>query len=298
MSISLISFKQATPANVLSTYLLSKGIQAKVHEALIDDTENNQERKIKVFQVLLEQQADLEQASSITQDFLKNPNDSKYQQAAWNTGKVIYSSSSMFGGLGFDPIKNWQQYLVTHCVGITCLVTFLLMYLGYSNEVFSALKIEYFEDLVSNHQWWRLIGPNFMHASFVHLVSNLLWWCLLASKLERTLGSSALIAFFIVSSLAANVAQLVYSGPNFLGMSGVVYALFGFMWLLGRLRPSWGLALPNGVIVFMLLWLILGYAKVLPVSMANEAHAFGLISGLLLALLLHQVTGSFSKPKS
>ena len=137
-----------------------------------------------------------------------------------------------------------------------------------------------------------------MHGSLMHVVMNLFWWWLLASKFERTFGTSSLILLFVVSSLASNVAQLMYNGPNFLGLSGVVYALFGFTWWISWLRPNWGLFLPKGIIVFMLIWLVLGYADIFWVSFANEAHTFGLISGCLLALLLHQLTALVSKNKS
>ena len=44
----------------------------------------------------------------------------------------------------------------------------------------------------------------------------------------------------------------------------------------------------------MLIWMVIGFADVLFVSMANEAHLSGLIIGCLAALVLHQSSGKRS----
>ena len=46
------------------------------------------------------------------------------------------------------------------------------------------------------------------------------------------------------------------------------------------------MTLPRAIVGFMLVWLVIGYADVLWVNMANTAHLVGLISGCLLAALL------------
>lgn len=95
-----------------------------------------------------------------------------------------------------------------------------------------------------------------------------------------------LLLIFLVSAVFSNLAQALVSGPNFGGLSGVVYALLGFVWWAGWLKPSWGFALPKAVVGFMLVWLVLGYADILWVSMANTAHTVGLVSGCLMAWML------------
>lgn len=149
-----------------------------------------------------------------------------------------------------------------------------------------------FSVLAQNHEWWRLLGPAFIHFSALHIIFNLLWWGMLGAKIERTLGISMLLIVFLVSATISNAAQALFSDPVqgnlflFGGLSGVVYAVMGFVWWLGWLRPSWGLSLPNSIVGFMLVWLVIGYADILWVSMANAAHTAGLISGCLLAAIL------------
>lgn len=304
MATPLLKFTQEKPAQLLLAYFKKEGIAAEIvkrqanitldeHQATGPENSSAQE----VYELSVINAEDVERAIALSQEFLSSPGASKYQQAAWDMGEASSSAGPLFGDLKLESLLHWRKHLFTHFIGITCVLIFVFQYLGYGEQIFSALKIQYFSELSQNHEWWRLIGPNFMHGSFIHAVMNLFWWWLLASKLERLFGTSSLVLLFVVSSLASNIAQLMYTGPNFLGLSGVVYALFGFIWWISWLRPSWGLFLPRGIIVFMLIWLIIGYADIFWVSFANEAHTFGLISGCVLALLLHQFTTLFGNKK-
>ena len=72
-------------------------------------------------------------------------------------------------------------------------------------------------------------------------------------------------------------------GPNFGGLSGVVYGLLGYGWIYRALNPKQPPLVSNAIIGFMLIWLILGFADMLPVGMANWAHLGGLLSGMAYA---------------
>lgn len=129
---------------------------------------------------------------------------------------------------------------------------------------------------------WRLITPAFLHFSATHLIFNLFWWWYLAGRVELYLGSKVLIPLFIFTAISSNLAQYIYSGPLFGGLSGVVYGLFGFAMVMSAKRGG-PLYLPPALLVFMIGWLVLGYTDVLWVDMANEAHLIGLLSGMLAA---------------
>ena len=308
MSITIVRFARESHALTLVAYYKQRGIYAEINKSTnvpVDPTQSglispaiqevppeSNNVSSQYYDVCIYDYAQQAIAIDIANEFVTDPNNNKFQQAAWQHGGASKHSMSLFSGIELESIKFWRKHLFTHLVGINCLIIFALMSLGFAGDIFEALKIQYFSDLADSHQWWRLIGPNFMHGSTFHLLANIVWWWLLAGKLERKLGTSALITLFVVSSLVSNIAQLLYSGPNFVGLSGVVYALFGFMWFIGHLRPTWDLSLPNGIIGFMLIWLVVGYADLLWVSMANEAHTFGLVTGCLLALILHRFTPS------
>ena len=272
----VVGFQQKGIAHTLCNILQSEEISAHVITQQLEDGDH--------FIVVLDKSEDLTRAQALTKEFIQNPQDTKFQKAAWETGQT-YDSIKM-PSMSFDSASLLATPF-TSIVLIACIAIFLAFFLGYFETLFDVLSIQPLSELTSNHQWWRLFGPNFLHFGIAHIAFNLLWWWILGAKLERTFGTFWLIVLFVVSSLFANLTQLIAAGPNFGGMSGVVYALFGFVWWIGKLRPSWGVSIPNGYIIFLLGWLALGFLNILPIEMANQAHLFGLISGCLMALLLH-----------
>ncbi|AXT38473.1 rhomboid family intramembrane serine protease GlpG [Alteromonas sp. BL110] len=276
----LIAFNQQSPAHLLANYLTSQHINANVvqHE--------------KEFVVVLDNNEHIDRAKVIAEDFLANPTNPKYQQAAWDSGKNVHLAPS---GSGFSLSKIMSDAVkapFTSVVFVLCAAVYLLSLFGLFAPIAQHLLMQPFSVLLQNHEWWRLLGPAFIHFSALHIIFNLLWWGMLGAKIERTLGISMLLIVFLVSATVSNAAQALFSDPVqgnlflFGGLSGVVYAVMGFVWWLGWLRPSWGLSLPNSIVGFMLVWLVIGYADILWVSMANAAHTAGLISGCLLAAIL------------
>lgn len=276
----LIAFNQQSPAHLLANYLTSQQINANVvqHE--------------KEFVVVLDNSEHIDRAKVIAEDFLANPTNPKYQQAAWDSGKNVQLAPS---GNGFALSKIMSDAVkapFTSVVFVLCAAVYLLSLFGLFAPIAQHLLMQPFSVLAQNHEWWRLLGPAFIHFSALHIIFNLLWWGMLGAKIERTLGISMLLIVFLVSATISNAAQALFSDPVqanlflFGGLSGVVYAVMGFVWWLGWLRPSWGLSLPNSIVGFMLVWLVLGYADILWVNMANAAHTAGLISGCLLAATL------------
>lgn len=274
---AVVGFQQKGVAETFCRILQQHQMPATL---VIEELETGQPH----FVVVVSQSEHLLKAQMLAREFIHNPQAPKFQQAAWDTGEVYDSIPSLgfptsFGSMIAAPF--------TSIVIIACVAVYIGFFLGFYRQLEAALMIQPLSQLLDNHQWWRLLGPNFLHFGLLHITFNLLWWWVLGSKLERTFGSFWLVVLFVVSTLFANISQLLATGPNFGGLSGVVYALFGFVWWIGWLRPSWGLGLPKMLIGFMLVWLLLGFANILPINMANYAHAFGLGSGCLMALLLH-----------
>ena len=133
---------------------------------------------------------------------------------------------------------------------------------------------------------WRWFTPALMHFSVLHIVFNLLWWWQLGGLIESRQGSARLLLIFGVGAALPHLLQWWWQGPDFGGLSGVVYALLGYVWLTGRLRPQAGIQVPGGVMIMMLLWLAWGFFAFIGPSMANGAHLGGLLVGLALAWLV------------
>jgi hypothetical protein len=95
---------------------------------------------------------------------------------------------------------------------------------------------------------------------------------------DSPLLRSLLIADPFSSSLS-NLAQFFVRGPIFGGMSGVIYGLFGYIWIRGRFDPASGLFLPQTTVTMMIIWFILCAVNVIP-NVANYAHGAGLLLGM------------------
>jgi GlpG protein len=91
-------------------------------------------------------------------------------------------------------------------------------------------------------EFWRLLTPIFLHFGLAHLAFNLLWLSILGSRIEQLSGSVHLLMVVIVSGVFSNMIQVGWGGSAmFGGMSGVVYALLGYIWIKGRFVPEPGL---------------------------------------------------------
>lgn len=220
------------------------------------------------------------EAESELQQFLSDPNANKYQAASWDMAEsrknhFSYQSPSM---LAMIKAKAGP---ITLSVMVICLVIFTMQQFGSGEGVFAALHFPAF----SGQEWqlWRWVSHAVLHFSVMHIAFNLLWWWQLGGDIEQRLGSGKLLQLFVVSAALSGAGQYWVEGANFGGLSGVVYALVGYLWMLGYKAPQLGLSMPKPMIGFMLVWLVLGFVQPY-MAIANTAHLVGLLSGVALGL--------------
>jgi GlpG protein len=137
---------------------------------------------------------------------------------------------------------------------------------------------------VRHGEVWRLITPIFVHFGILHIVFNMLMLKDLGTMIEVRRGGWSLIGMVIGFGIASNLLQYWYNGPAFGGMSGVLYGLFGYVWMRGRWDPSSGLYLPQQVVMSMMIWFVLCAVNIIP-NVANAAHAGGLMAGIIWGLV-------------
>lgn len=268
----LVVLNQHNIALLFADYLRSQGIANEVQHT---------QQGFAIFC----QVADLERAHQLFQEFIENPDDAKYQSLAWQSSKVTdvkHSNKSLL-----DVFKeNFVAHagVLTLIIFAACWLVFLLSYFGFARDVFSQLRFFSHLDLsLLFSEPYRLLTPALFHFSLLHIAFNTLWWWQLGGDIEKRLGTGSLIHIFLLTAIISNLGQYLVSGPNFGGLSGVVYGLFGYVWWFGWLRPEQGLSLSNNIVGFLLIWLVLGFVDILPINMANTAHLLGLITGCLLA---------------
>ncbi len=128
---------------------------------------------------------------------------------------------------------------------------------------------------VRHGEVWRLFTPAFVHFGVAHLALNMLAMVNLGGPLERVQGKRFYLQFVAAVALCSNLAQYVVSGsPAFGGMSGVIFGLFGFLWIRAWLDQRYILRLQRNGIITTLVWFAFCFTGVLPI--ANTAHAVGL----------------------
>jgi len=199
---------------------------------------------------------------------------------------------------GNATLSQALQFPVTLClialsaigallVGLESPLAFWLTFQAPGSYQFLSLT----ESLQHGHIW-RLITPAFLHFGFVHFLFNSMWMWDLGRRLEIILGRLGFVTFFVAVAAFSNLAQYLWQ-PNTLfgGMSGVVYALLGFVMVSHRLKPHPLTAVPVGIIGFMLFWLVLCMSGAIDFfiggGVAHAAHLGGLIAGCAFALIRH-----------
>jgi GlpG protein len=108
----------------------------------------------------------------------------------------------------------------------------------------------------------------------------MLWLRDLGGMIETVEGSVKLLLLVVISAAISNWAQYLVTGnPVFGGMSGVVYALLGYVWMKGKFHPGSGLFLHKQTVTMMMIWLVVCFTGLLG-PIANYAHLGGLIVGV------------------
>ncbi len=188
--------------------------------------------------------------------------------------------------------RNMRIGTVTAGLIAICVVMFLLTGMGQKSEVVRLFTFTPFTPvrggIVFGHvsaiwhgQPWRLFTPMFLHFGFMHILFNMWWLKDLGTAIERVFSARYLLIFVLVTAAVSHVLEYAVSGPTrFGGMSGVVYGLFAFIWIRGRLDSSFPYRMPQQLVTFMLIWLGLGFTGwVGPI--ANWVHTGGLLVGVV-----------------
>ena len=130
---------------------------------------------------------------------------------------------------------------------------------------------------------WRLVTPMFLHFGLLHLGFNMLWLYRLGGQVEHGHGPLVMLALVLASEIPGSLGQYVLVGPAFGGMSGVVYGLFGFVWMYARFDRDRPYAISDLETVLMMGWFVACATGTFG-PIANIGHAGGLAAGLLLGL--------------
>jgi GlpG protein len=153
------------------------------------------------------------------------------------------------------------------------------------------------DSITQDHEVWRLITPAFIHFNIFHLLFNILVLHDLGGAFEERRGTWRLVLFFVVVAIGSNVAQYYlgwtaqvskwrtghHANPQFGGLSGVNYALFGYIWMKSRYQPELGFVVTPNLVFLMIGWFLLCFTGAVG-PIANLAHTAGLGLGVLIGV--------------
>ena len=151
---------------------------------------------------------------------------------------------------------------------------------------------------ISQGEIWRLITPCLLHHDFLHILFNMAWVWMLGKQIELRLRKTRMVLLMLIIGVISNVAQYLVSGPYFLGYSGIVVGMAGFIWVRQKLAPWEGYPLQRSTFIFLLIFVLamtalgalaffLEYFSLVNISasIANTAHIVGGLVGMGLGAL-------------
>lgn len=147
-------------------------------------------------------------------------------------------------------------------------------------------------------QIWRLVMPIFLHRDFLHILFNMAWLFLFGKQLDGKIGKKKMFVLVFLIAIASNVVQYIMSGPYFIGISGVVVGMGGFIWMRQKKAPWEGYSIQKTTLLLLFFFVAamvildgviwgfrLFYHLAPTLQIANTAHVVGGLTGAFLGCL-------------
>lgn len=237
------------------------------------------------FFALQDDDSNLTVLSVEAEQYRRDPSAEKYAQASWQTGQT-YSLQGRFNSL-IPNLSQWKETLgkapVTWAIALVCVLVYLLSLSSYQLEVY--LFTHFPEDSAQYADVWRFFSHAVVHLSFTHILFNLTYWLIFATMIEKNNGSTKVLMLFVSIALISGIVQNFFSGPAFFGLSGVVYGVLGYVYVMSRFDRRQRYRLPGGFIYMLLVGIAVGFiGPLVDLHFGNAAHISGLAVGILIAL--------------
>ena len=272
-------FKLEKEALVFWSFLSKEKIDSSLEEKEGDEG----------YEIWISDEDQINEASFHYQEFLKNHDDPKFKVKLKDKRKPESLPESKKSGFKQYNLGNkWRSQekspgVVTLALIITSVAVFLISGMGKNTQIigpfFISEEINGGLDEIISGQFWRLITPIFLHFNLLHILFNCMWLHSLGSQIEKKKGTKFFTTFILCTAIVSNLSQFLITGPAFGGMSGVVYGLFGYVWIKSRLDPGDGFYIDPVVAMIMLGFFLVCFTGAFG-GVANWAHAGGLIVGL------------------
>lgn len=292
-------------ARVFADHLLALGMKTRV-----DDAPDG-------WHVWIYNEDHLQKARDELDGYLRQPDDPRYRSAVQAADAIRRNEKALekkFQKNNRDSADVWgyptfQKRPLSTLLLAACVVIFILQnvpaglwgYIPTGYELMNGLRFTpiardaqgrlYDNGLknIERGEIWRLVTPALMHGRPIHIIFNMLMLRYLGTMIEVRRGTLRLAILFLVSAAVSNYGQFWWMErrntlPAFLGMSGAIYAFFGYIWMKGTYQPEQRLGVSSANVNIMIIWLVLCMTGVLG-PIANAAHFVGLVVGIVFGLM-------------
>lgn len=277
----------AEQARTFGDYLYVQGIHNEM------DREDNG-----TFAVWIADEDAVEKSKTMLEAFRRDPTNPDYKRVAGGADNQRKAEQKDEEAARKRVIKARQLYPEMRPYGVGPLTFTLIVVCGLiayhtgfgknARPIYEFYISEYYPQAgwlleVRAGQIWRLFTPVLMHGNPAHIIMNMLALFQVGSLIESRKGTGYFALLVLVTAVGSNLTEYFWKGPAFLGMSGVVFGLFGYAWMCSKYDPGSGLFMPPQSVIMMMIWMF-ACIFLIP-GMANGAHVGGLLVGVAWGLI-------------
>ncbi|MFH1257417.1 MAG: rhomboid family intramembrane serine protease [Candidatus Micrarchaeota archaeon] len=173
--------------------------------------------------------------------------------------------------------------MMTHyLLGATILVFILQVLFGAPFNSFFSLTPS-----LLLQQPWTLVTSMFLHGSVLHIFFNMFGLLMFGPFLESKIGRNNFLLVYFASGILGSIGFAITSGFGNIPVVGASGAIYGILGCLALLQPNLTVLVfffPMPIYMAAIFWFFIEFSNGigdLQPGIANFAHVFGLVGGLL-----------------
>lgn len=191
-------------------------------------------------------------------------------------GRMIYPAAMVWR----PPVVHFLDFPITAGVALAAIGVTLLMTTGADVRPLLIFGPYFYSEP------WRLLTWVLPHGGVFHLLFNVFWLWVFGTYVEMNFGHALLGLLVVLLAAGSGAAQYFVTAGYVIGLSGVVYGLFGYLWAARRHNPRYRDAIDQQTVTILVAWFFIALVltRVGVLNVANVAHGVGLGLGYLAGL--------------
>jgi membrane associated rhomboid family serine protease len=161
--------------------------------------------------------------------------------------------------------------------------------------IFASLNINVFNifalwsPLSDNFFFWQFLTHLFLHGGLLHIIFNMLAIISLGTHVEKYLGSSQFLRFYLFCGVFASIFHILmteFSDVPMVGASGAIFGIFSYFALVFPQEKLYAFFIPYGIRAKYLLGVLIAIELLLSFISTDDgighwAHIGGAIAGFI-----------------